>query len=147
MAKTMTAVPGGQRTAVYYSDNGVQYGSQMTYYLTYTSGRKKPISGVNHADMLYYFDWHSLTEEQKTACIAQVWMFDAEERAENLHLVFHLDAGIHHVGLFRQFVDFQLEHFIFGNGTDVVASFGIPIQRIGRDIVGRRNIEVGLCCG
>ena len=75
------------------------------------------------------------------------FLFDAEERAENLHLVFHLDAGIHHVGLFRQFVDFQLEHFIFGNGTDVVASFGIPIQRIGRGIVGRRNIEVGLCCG
>lgn len=79
MEKTMTAVP-ESRNAVYYSDDGVQYGSQTTYYITFASGREKPVSGVNHADMLYYFDWYSLTEDQKTACIAQVWMFDADQK-------------------------------------------------------------------
>ena len=79
MAKSMTVVP-ESRNAVYYSDEGVKYGSQMTHYLTYTSGREKPVDGVNHADILMYFDWHDLTEEQKTACIAQVWMFDADQK-------------------------------------------------------------------
>lgn len=79
MAKSMTVVP-ESRNAVYYSDDGVKYGSQMTHYLTYTSGREKPIDGVNHADILYYFDWHTLTEEEKTACVAQVWMFDADQK-------------------------------------------------------------------
>lgn len=77
--KSMTVVV-ESRNAVYYSDEGVKYGSQMTHQLTYTSGREKPIDGVNHADMLYYFDWHTLTEEQKIACVSQVWMFDADQK-------------------------------------------------------------------
>lgn len=74
-----TVVP-ETRNAVYYTDDGIMHGSQMAYYLTYASGQEKPIDGVNHADILYYFDWHTLTEEQKIACISQVWMFDADQK-------------------------------------------------------------------
>ena len=52
---------------------------------------------------------------------------DAEVGTEFLHAVFHFDAGIHAVGFFGQFVEFELQHFVFADGADVISSLRIYI--------------------
>lgn len=38
----------------------------------------KPTRDVKNGDILYLMDWKSLTEEEQTAAVSQVWMYDEE---------------------------------------------------------------------
>ena len=49
-----------------------------TYYCKSTD--TKPIKGVRNASMLYLMDWNSLSDAEKAAAVAQVWMFDEDEK-------------------------------------------------------------------
>ena len=72
---------------------------------------------------------------------------DAEVGTEFLHAVFHFDAGIHAVGFFGQFVEFELQHFVFADGADVISSLRIYIQGVGIGVVGVGYFVVALCFG
>jgi len=79
MANTIMIKPAAANIT-YVDGIEVSHGTQHEYDLCYSSGVEKPTEGVRHGDLLYYFDWYDLTEEQKKACKAQVWMFDADAR-------------------------------------------------------------------
>ena len=72
---------------------------------------------------------HAKVRHTVTHFYYQVFItLNAQIRAEFLHAVVHLDAGVHLVGFFGKHVEFQLEHFIFGDGADVVTPPGILIE-------------------
>ena len=54
-------------------------------------------------------------------------LLDAEVGTELLHGILHLDAGVHAVRLFCQFVKFELKHLVFADGADVVAALRVYI--------------------
>ncbi len=59
----------------------------------------------------------------------------AQEGAEALLLLLHVDLGVHDVGLLDQAVDLQLQHLVLGDEPDVVASLGHLVERVGRCVV------------
>ena len=54
-------------------------------------------------------------------------LLDAQVRAEFLHGIVHLDEGVHAVGLFGEFVYFELQHLVLADGADVVTAACIYI--------------------
>ena len=61
----------------------------------------------------------------------QVYIFgNAQITAERLDIIVDLDLRIEAVCLFGQFVEFQLEHFVFGDRSDIVTSLCIPVKRV-----------------
>ena len=63
---------------------------------------------------------------------------------EFLHTIIHFNKGIHAVCLFRQTVKFQLQHFIFCDGTYVIAALRITVKCIGIGVIKGSNIVIAL---
>lgn len=76
----------------------------------------------------------------------QVYIFgNAQITAERLDIIVDLDLRIEAVCLFGQFVEFQLEHFVFGDRSDIVTSLCIPVKRVGVCKIIVRDFQRGLC--
>lgn len=41
---------------------------------------EKPVAGVKNAEILHLMDWKILSDTEKAAAVAQVWMFDEDHQ-------------------------------------------------------------------
>lgn len=63
------------------SDNGPVVIRDVTYGEVFATGKTIPInSGMRNGYKWHWFNWNSLTEEEKIECGSQVWMFDEENQ-------------------------------------------------------------------
>lgn len=88
MATTKIVDINGNKSAV-FPDGSVHKVTE--YHRPFVSGEAKPTEGVRNADLLFYFNWHSLTDAEKQECGAQVWEFDAD--AQKWHPLTALYTG------------------------------------------------------
>lgn len=77
MATSIIMDIGGNKTAT--AEDGSVY-KIREFHRTFKSGEEKPTKNINNCDLLFYFNWHTLTDSEKFECGAQVWEFDSDAK-------------------------------------------------------------------
>ena len=77
MATTIIADINGNKSAI--SEDGAVH-KLREYHRPFKSVEAKPVDGVRNGDLLFYFNWHSLSDKEKQECGAQAWEFDADAK-------------------------------------------------------------------